>query len=200
MPIRPNGSSLPTVSSHRFSGVTLSCSSVPSSFSRTMAIDPRTVVMTISSSASTPGTMKCGLEQLRVEPDADARVDRSDAPARRPAGAPAAMSAAALGEQRLSRSRGRGRGVRVGAVGDDLHRHRRERSESSSPYPGGIDSAIHARRVSMSRRTSRRLEVTWTTLKYGEPSKRPIEVAAHGRCGRASTTTIGTFFTSVVAA
>ncbi len=58
MPISPKGRSFPTVNSQRLSGVTLSCSSVPSSFSRTMAMDPSTVVTSISSSASTPGTMK----------------------------------------------------------------------------------------------------------------------------------------------
>ena len=62
-----------------------------------------------------------------------------------------------------------------------------------------MESAIHARRDSMSRSTSRSSDVTWTTVKYGEPSKRPIRSRLTGERS-ASTTTSGTFFTSVVAA
>ena len=59
------------MSSQRRSGVTFSCSSVPSSFSRTMPIDDRFVVTTRSSSARTPGIMKSrlssrGLNQTRT--------------------------------------------------------------------------------------------------------------------------------------
>ena len=71
------------MSSHALSGVTFSCSSVPSSRSRTIAIDDRLVVTTSSSSATTPGIMKSRLSSRRIEPDADARVD-----APRPAGRP----------------------------------------------------------------------------------------------------------------
>ena len=52
------GSSFPTINSHRRSGVTFNCSSVPSSFSRTMAIAARFAVTRSSRSASTPGIMK----------------------------------------------------------------------------------------------------------------------------------------------
>ena len=71
MPRTAYGTSLPTISSERASGVTLSCSSVPSSFSRTIAIDDRFVVTTSSSSARMPGIMKSrlsrpGLNQTRT--------------------------------------------------------------------------------------------------------------------------------------
>ena len=46
------------MSCQRVIGVTFSCSSVPSSFSRTTAIDDRFVVITSSSSATMPGIMK----------------------------------------------------------------------------------------------------------------------------------------------
>ena len=61
MPMRAYGSNLPTISSQRASGVTLSCSSVPTSRSRTMAMADRLVVTTSSSSATMPGTMKSRL-------------------------------------------------------------------------------------------------------------------------------------------
>ena len=54
----PYGSSLPMISSSRPSGVTFSCSSVPTSRSRTIAIDDRFDVTTSSSSAKIPGSMK----------------------------------------------------------------------------------------------------------------------------------------------
>ena len=57
-PMMPYGSSLPMISSSRPSGVTFSCSSVPISRSRTMAIDDRFDVTTSSSSAKIPGSMK----------------------------------------------------------------------------------------------------------------------------------------------
>ena len=71
MPISAYGSSLPVISSQRASGVTLSCSSVPISFSRTIAIADRLVVITSSRSATMPGIMKSrlisrGLNQMRI--------------------------------------------------------------------------------------------------------------------------------------
>ncbi len=71
MPTSAYGSSLPTMSSQRRSGVTLSCSSVPSSFSRTIPIDDKFVVMTSNSIARMPGSMKSrlssrGLNQTRT--------------------------------------------------------------------------------------------------------------------------------------
>ena len=59
------------MSSQRAIGVTFSCSSVPISFSRTIAIDERLVVTTSSTSARMPGIMKCrlsscGLNQTRT--------------------------------------------------------------------------------------------------------------------------------------
>ena len=59
------------MSSQRRSGVTFSCSSVPSSFSRTIAMAARLAVTTRSTSARTPGIMKCrlsscGLNQMRI--------------------------------------------------------------------------------------------------------------------------------------
>ena len=71
MPMNAYGSSLPVISSQRASGVTLSCSSVPISFSRTIAIADRFVVITSSSSATMPGIMKSrlsrrGLNQTRI--------------------------------------------------------------------------------------------------------------------------------------
>ena len=70
-PMSAYGSSLPTINSQRAIGVTFSCSSVPSSFSRTIAIDDRLVVTTSSSNARMPGIMKsrlssCGLNQTRT--------------------------------------------------------------------------------------------------------------------------------------
>ena len=58
------------MSSHLASGVTFNCSSVPTSFSRTMAIADRFVVTTSSNSATMPGIMKSrlsssGLNQTR---------------------------------------------------------------------------------------------------------------------------------------
>ena len=63
-PTMPYGSSLPMISSTRVSGVTFNCSSVPSSFSRTMPIDDRFVVITSSNSATMPGIMKSRLSSL----------------------------------------------------------------------------------------------------------------------------------------
>ena len=59
------------MSSQRASGVTLSCSSVPSSFSRTIAIADMFVVTTSRSKATMPGIMKSrltrsGLNQTRT--------------------------------------------------------------------------------------------------------------------------------------
>ena len=53
-----NGASLPMMSCRGVMGVTMSCSSVPSSFSLTMASEVRMVVMIMRIIASTPGTMK----------------------------------------------------------------------------------------------------------------------------------------------
>ena len=57
-PMAPYGSSLPRISSSRPSGVTFNCSSVPTSRSRTIAIDDRLDVTTSSSRAKIPGSMK----------------------------------------------------------------------------------------------------------------------------------------------
>ena len=59
------------ISSQRRKGVTFNCSSVPTSFSRTIAIAARLAVTTSSTSARTPGIMKCrltscGLNQTRM--------------------------------------------------------------------------------------------------------------------------------------
>ena len=56
-PITQNGISLLAMNSARVTGVTLSCSSVPSSFSRTMFIDPSAVATIVTSSTRIPGTM-----------------------------------------------------------------------------------------------------------------------------------------------
>ena len=74
IPIKAYGRSLPTISSHRASGVTFNCSSVPTSFSRTIAMALRLVVTTSSSSATIPGIMKSrlssrGLNQTRISTD-----------------------------------------------------------------------------------------------------------------------------------
>ncbi len=63
------------MSSHRASGVTLNCSSVPISFSRTIAIAERLVVTTSSRSATIPGIMKSRLSSRGIEPDANLRRD-----------------------------------------------------------------------------------------------------------------------------
>ena len=62
---------MPAIRFHREIGVTFSCSSVPFSFSRTMAIEERTAVIIIRISASTPGIIKSllsslGLNQMRI--------------------------------------------------------------------------------------------------------------------------------------
>ncbi len=54
------------MSSNRPRGVTLSCSRVPTSFSRTMAIDDRFVVTTNRSSATIPGSMKYRLSRREL--------------------------------------------------------------------------------------------------------------------------------------
>ena len=53
------------MSSQRASGVTFSCSSVPSSFSRTIAIADRLVVITSSSSATMPGNHEVAALEIR---------------------------------------------------------------------------------------------------------------------------------------
>ena len=119
------------MSSHRASGVTFNCSSVPSSFSRTIAIADRLVVITSSSSATMPGIMKSrlsrsGLNQTRTS----ARDQAVPAPA-----------AEALGEQ-LLRVAGNEharvaqrhvRRIRVGAVGDHLNASRVSPRAIASP-------------------------------------------------------------------
>ena len=62
-----------------------------------------------------------------------------------------------------------------------------------------MESAIHARRLSMAVCTSASLDVTSTMLKYGEPSKRPMR-SRLSALRSASRTMSGTFLTSVVAA
>ena len=52
-----NGTILPIISSVGVIGVTMSCSSVPISFSRTIAIDVRFIVPASSIMTRTPGTM-----------------------------------------------------------------------------------------------------------------------------------------------
>ena len=51
-----NGKSLPTMSCQERIGVTMSCSRVPISFSRTTPIDERIMVITMRIMASTAGT------------------------------------------------------------------------------------------------------------------------------------------------
>ena len=139
----PYGSSLPTISSQRASGVTFSCSSVPSSFSRTIAIDDRFVVTTSSSSARMPGIMKsrlssCGLNQTRTSASIERRAGgraRRPRPARARTPRPARRRSRARRWSSSRRCRRRRPAPSVGApVAHPLAVVRRESS-----------SAIHAR-------------------------------------------------------
>ncbi len=56
IPMTTKGVSLPRMSCQGRSGVTLSCSRVPISFSRTTAMEGRIMVTSISTMASTAGT------------------------------------------------------------------------------------------------------------------------------------------------
>jgi hypothetical protein len=53
-----NGSSLPRMNCHLRIGVTLSCSMVPISFSRTMFMLLRNMPTNVTSTASRPGTIR----------------------------------------------------------------------------------------------------------------------------------------------
>jgi len=71
IPMIRKGMSFPAMSSSGRMGVTLSCSMVPISFSRTTAMEVSIMVMTSRMSPSTPGTMKfrllsSGLYQTRI--------------------------------------------------------------------------------------------------------------------------------------
>ncbi|MCI0459448.1 MAG: hypothetical protein L0Z62_21065, partial [Gemmataceae bacterium] len=68
--LKAKGRSLPTISCQERRGVTMSCSMVPTSFSRTMPIEERTMVRIISTIARTAGTKnqrlrRSGLYQTR---------------------------------------------------------------------------------------------------------------------------------------
>ena len=201
MPMRPNGSSLPTVSSHRLSGVTFSCSSVPSSFSRTMAIGAEHGRDDHQQQRQHAGHHEVLAEQLRVEPDADARrrssrsrgapggrlAIASSAGASRRAASPAYASA----DGRPSSSRCRRRPParsRAGLAPIVVAVPRRDRQGHPRPARSRCRAARRRRRRHVDDGEVRRaLEA-------------PDQVAALGDCGPRRATTSGTFLTSVVAA
>src|SRR4030043_358184 len=88
-PMRKKGRSLPRMSSWGRTGVTMSCSMVPSSFSLTMPSDVSIMVMIIKTIASTPGIMKfrlrsSGLYQTRTWGSTPGGFAAGQAPAHSP--------------------------------------------------------------------------------------------------------------------
>ncbi len=119
--------------------------------------------MIISSSARTPGTMKwrlrsCGLNHTRIRASID---PIGGAPAGRAASASSAafsaMSVVAYVSPTVAELESDPSATTCTVTGAPL--------ATDSPYSGGIDSAIQARRLSMSRWMSASLDVTCTTLK-----------------------------------
>ena len=171
------------MSSQRASGVTFSCSSVPSSFSRTIAIADRLVVITSSSSATMPGIMKSrlsrsGLNQTRTS----ALTSGSGA---RPPMRAASSSCAVAGDQHARVAERDVRRVRVGAVGDDLDGRRLAARDRARRNPAGMLSAIHARPPFEPVRRCRSVEPTTPTMvKLSDASNRDDQLAARRPIGR----------------
>ena len=201
IPTSAYGSSLPRISSHRRSGVTFSCSSVPSSFSRTMPIADRLVVIIKQQQREDAGDHEVAALEARVEPDADARVDaaaRRAAP--RPAGAACERQLLRVAGDQVRRVAEADVGrVRVAAVGDHLHGLRPSGAERLA-VPGG-NRQRHPRAAALEIRID--LVHAGDDVDHGEVGRRP-RTARSGRGSpldrSPSATTTGTLRTSVVAA
>ena len=119
-----NGRILPRISSVRVSGVTCSCSSVPSSRSRTMAPAVNWMSVKVRMIAMQARDDEVRGPQVRVVPGPHAQVDRQRS--RLPAGAPAGehLDREAVGDPRRDRHRLRRR-RRVRGVDDEQRLRRR---------------------------------------------------------------------------
>ena len=117
--------------------------------------------------------------ELRVEPDADARLDRlrRHAPAGRDC-LPLDELLVVGGDEVGGIAQRDVGGIRVGAVGDDLHDRGTPVARACPDSLPGIASASHARPRSSHGSISLRLSTVPTTVKYGEASKRVDQLAA----------------------
>ena len=120
--------------------MTISCSMVPRSRSRTIAVDVSTTDRNSMITPISAGIMKCGALEVRVVPDLGAHL-HGHHEHRRPGRVASSRSSMIPTDCRLAQLRRRGEGGlgdrRVRAV-DDERDLRRPARRMASPYPGGM--------------------------------------------------------------